>query len=96
MSAATVSISLSQIDYEFVEGVQEHQCITKLAEAKHKKHSGYGPINEHDGVLFHRGDNQVGSVALLYVCNMKCMLRETSTALSLRVNAATKEVSKQT
>ncbi|GJR01992.1 hypothetical protein Tco_0524976 [Tanacetum coccineum] len=40
-------------------GVQEHQCITKLAEAKR-------------------------------------MLREASTALSLRVNAATKEVSEQT
>nr|GEU84700.1 hypothetical protein [Tanacetum cinerariifolium] len=37
---------------------QEHQYITKLAEEERKKRSDYRPIIEHDGVLWHRGDNQ--------------------------------------
>ncbi|GKE82061.1 U11/U12 small nuclear ribonucleoprotein 48 kDa protein, partial [Tanacetum coccineum] len=38
--------------------VQEHQYITKVAEEERKKRPDYRPIIEHDGVLWHRGDNQ--------------------------------------
>nr|GEW71623.1 U11/U12 small nuclear ribonucleoprotein 48 kDa protein [Tanacetum cinerariifolium] len=38
--------------------VQEHQYITKLAEAGRKKHSDYRPTIKHDGVLWHQRDNQ--------------------------------------
>ncbi|GJR35898.1 hypothetical protein Tco_1211582 [Tanacetum coccineum] len=60
--SSTLSTEIQHIQrlpkYNYQKRVQSEQCITKNAEAKHKKHSGYGPINEHDGVLFHRGDNQ--------------------------------------
>ncbi|PWA68138.1 Actin-binding FH2 [Artemisia annua] len=38
--------------------VQEHQYITKMADEERKKRPDYRPIIEHDGVLWHRGDNQ--------------------------------------
>jgi hypothetical protein len=47
--------------------VQEHQYITKMADEERKKRPDYRPIIEHDGVLWHRGDNQVGSVRFLIV-----------------------------
>lgn len=38
--------------------VQEHECISKKANEERRTRADYRPIIEHDGVLWHQGDNQ--------------------------------------